>query len=539
MNIKNIALLSLGLAIMIGCKSAQGVTPVKSSNTNLISLAGVGVKNNPLTEQELMRWSHLDVIKDTIPGMSVDKAYTELLRGKTATTVIVAVIDSGIDEKHPDLEGRIWTNTKEIPNNGIDDDNNGYVDDIHGWNFLGESLYENMEVTRLLKITPENDPKYVGYKKEFDKKVNELKSQKMQFEFLSRSHKLVAEHLGKTNYTIDEVKKILTTREDLGNAKLIITQVMSMEPDINIEEEVKTFEKYIFTRLNHHFNLEFDGRSIVGDNPNDITDTKYGNNIVAGPVLEEAEHGTHVSGIIAQIRGNNLGGDGVAEQVKIMCIRAVPDGDEYDKDIALAIRYAVDNGAKIINGSFGKPFSPNREWVDEAIKYAASKDVLIVHAAGNDNADIDKADNFPDDNINGVEFADNFLSIGALNHFLDEKLVAPFSNYGKNNVDIFAPGMKIYATMPDNSYKYQQGTSMASPNAAGVAALIRGYYPNLTAVEVKQIIMESGVAINREVILPGSSKKVPFAELSKTGRIVNAYNALLLAAAKSKKKSKK
>lgn len=528
---------SLGVLVLVGCKSAS--TTPKTPPKGVITMMGVSSKKAELTEQELQRWSHLDVQKDTIPGMSVDRAYNELLRGKTPTKIIVAVIDSGIDEKHPDLSGRIWINTKEIPNNGIDDDNNGYIDDVHGWNFLGDALYENMEVTRLLKVTPESDPNHKTYKKEFDSKVKELNGQKFQVDMLFNTHKLVSDHLGKADYTLEEVQKILTTQADLGNAKMMMVQILSSNPEFKVEEELGEYKKYVYTRLNYHFNKEFNGRAVVGDNPQDINDRNYGNPVVAGPVIEEAEHGTHVSGIIAQLRGNGLGGDGVAEAVEIMCIRAVPDGDEYDKDIALSIRYAVDNGAKIINGSFGKPYSPNREWVDEAIKYAASKDVLIVHAAGNDSADIDKVGNFPDDNINGVEFANNFLSIGALNHYLDEKLVAPFSNYGKNNVDIFAPGMQIYATYPNNTYKFQQGTSMASPNAAGVAALIRSYYPHLTAAQVKQIMLDSGVSINREVELPGEPfKKVPFASLSKTGKIVNAYNAILEAERVKVKKTK-
>ncbi|MFN3756170.1 MAG: S8 family serine peptidase, partial [Flavobacterium sp.] len=279
-----------------------------------------------------------------------------------------------------------------------------------------------------------------------------------------------------------------------------------------------------------------DGRLKVGDNPNDLNDQGYGNGNVAGPVAKEAKHGTHVSGIIAQLRGNGLGGDGVAEHVEIMAIRAVPNGDEYDKDIALAIRYAADNGAKIINGSFGKGFSPQKEWVYEAIQYAASKDVLFVHAAGNDNNDIDVEESYPNDFVNGKEIADNFIKIGALSYEYGTKMVATFSNYGKENVDIFSPGDKIYATTPQNTYEYQQGTSMASPNAAGVATLIRCYYPELTAAQVKGIMMDSGISITREVALPGDpSTKVSFEDLSKSGKIVNAYNALLMAEKMTKK----
>ena len=278
-----------------------------------------------------------------------------------------------------------------------------------------------------------------------------------------------------------------------------------------------------------------DYRKVVGDNPDDITDTKYGDNNVLGDKIVSL-HGTHVAGIVAQVRNNGIGGDGIANNVEILTIRAVPMGDEYDKDIALGIRYAVDNGAKVINGSFGKGFSPHKEWVYDAIKYAESKDVLIVHAAGNDSKDIDTENNFPNDSDDKVtEFADNLITIGALNFDYGTKVVAIFSNYGKINVDVFAPGVKIYATAPNNTYKLLQGTSMAAPNVAGVAALIRSYYPKLSAKQVKHILMDSGVAITTDVIVGGKESDVrSFTTLSKSGKIVNAYNALLMAKKMSK-----
>ena len=299
--------------------------------------------------------------------------------------------------------------------------------------------------------------------------------------------------------------------------------------------------RYIYDQLNYNLNVNFNGRK-TGDNPDDMKETHYGNGNVKGPDVEDALHGTHVAGIIAQIRGNGIGGDGVvADNIEIMAVRAVPNGDEYDKDIALAIRYAVDNGAKVINGSFGKDYSPHKEWVWDAIKYAAKKDVLIVHAAGNDAKDVDTEPNFPTDETNGKEIADNLLTIGALNNVYGSKIVAEFSNYGAKNVDVFAPGVEIYATVPNNKYKYEQGTSMASPNAAGVAALIRSYYPKLTASQVKHILMDSGTPISEKVIVDEAKKEMPFATTCVSGKIVNAYNALLMAdkMSKNSKSSKK
>ena len=274
----------------------------------------------------------------------------------------------------------------------------------------------------------------------------------------------------------------------------------------------------------------------MGDNQENMDNKFYGNGNVKGTNVENALHGTHVAGIIAQIRGNNLGGDGIVDKnIEIMAVRAVPNGDEYDKDIALAIRYAVDNGAKVINGSFGKDYSPHKEWVWDAIKYAASKDVLFVHAAGNDSKDIDTEPNFPTDVKNGAEISDNVLTVGALNYEYGSKLVANFSNYGSKNVDVFAPGVKIYATVPNNKYKYEQGTSMASPIAAGVAALVRSFYPNLTASQVKHILMNSGTPISAVVTVGEQKTPVPFVNTCVSGKIVNAYNALLMAEQMSKK----
>ena len=282
-------------------------------------------------------------------------------------------------------------------------------------------------------------------------------------------------------------------------------------------------------KVNKLYNIDFSGR-ITGDDPYDIKDVPYGNAFVIGSKDDEL-HGTHVSGIILATRDNGKGMNGVAKNVKLLAVRTVPDGDEYDKDVALALRYAVDNGAKVINMSFGKSYSPNPEWVYDAIKYAASKDVLLVHAAGNDHKNIDKSDNFPNDAEDKIkEYADNVITIGAMTRNYDEDLVASFSNYGKMNVDLFAPGLEIYSTVPKDEYQSLQGTSMAAPEVAGVAALIRSYYPQLSASQVKHILMNSGIKVDLEVKLPGGNgKKVPFSELSVSGRVLNAYNALVMA----------
>ncbi len=502
--------------------------------TNPSNIDKTPLKTTPLKEEDLKRWSHLDLVKDTVPGMSVDRAYAEILKNKKGVKVIVGIVDSGVDIDHEDLQGRIWTNKNEIPGNKKDDDNNGFIDDVHGWNFLGDSNDENLELTRIVKKGDVNSADYKAAKAELETKLAEMNQQKPQVDMIAKADKDMRTYLKKEAYTLEDLKKISTTDQSLNQSKMIMTAVAT-QAGPGFQSEIKEYIDQVYGMLNYNLNVNFDGRKVVGDNPDDINDKKYGNGNVKGPDVEHALHGTHVAGIVAQVRGNGKGGDGVATNVEIMAVRAVPNGDEYDKDIALAIRYAVDNGAKVINGSFGKDYSPHKEWVWDAIKYAASKDVLIVHAAGNDAKNVDEEPNFPTDEKNNVEFADNFLTIGALNKETGINLVANFSNYGKTNVDIFSPGNEIYATVPNSKYRYLQGTSMASPNAAGVAALIRSYYPNLTAAQVKKIIMDSGTPINNNVAVGESRKNMPFADTCVSGKIVNAYNALLMAEQLSKK----
>jgi subtilisin family serine protease len=520
--------LSLAFAFALASCGTQ-----KMVSTPVENIDNLPLKTTPVAENDLKRWSHLDLVKDTVPGMSVDKAYKELIKGKKGKKVIVGIVDSGVDINHEDLKAVIWTNPKEIAGNGIDDDKNGYIDDIHGWNFLGDAVHEQLEMTRIVKKGP-GTPDYDKAKAELDKERAELSNVKPQYDMISQANESIKKHLKKETYTIEDLNSIKTEDKELLKNKTIMTQIGGMIGEGFVEKFQDEYD-HVFSTLNYNLNVEFDGRKIVGDNPNDLNDTKYGNNNVVGPEPKEAKHGTHVAGIVAQVRGNNLGGDGVTNNAQILTVRAVPNGDEYDKDIALGIRYAVDNGAKVINGSFGKYYSQQKEWVIDAIKYAESKDVLVVIAAGNESFDLDVTNKYPNDTYDGSpEFAKNVLIIGALSPAYGSKMIADFSNYGKNNVDIYAPGDEIYATTPLNTYEYLQGTSMASPNVAGVATLIRSYYPSLTAVQVKQIIMESGTPLKNTVTIGEDKHKANFADASKSGRIVNAYNALVLAAKMAK-----
>ena len=550
---KRIFLAAFSVAVLMSsCDTTAPLISIPAENVDQLPL-----KVSDLSEEQLKDWPAKDIQEDTIPGMSVEKTYNELIKGK-GTSVIVAVIDSGVDIDHEDLEGVIWTNPDEIPGNGIDDDKNGYIDDVHGWNFLGDIVQEQLEKSRIVQKydaqfkgkTLEQIPSaqkelfktYTKAKEEVETERDELIQQKTQYEQIlaavKSAHTAVSQKLGKEDYTAEEVEALEATTDMEQRNKAILTQMLNYEDTIPefitmIGEQLESMAD----RLNNNYNLNGNYRAALGDNPDDIKDTKYGNNNVIGPDPESAMHGTHVAGIIAAERDNGIGMNGVANNVQIMSVRAVPDGDERDKDIALAIRYAVDNGAKVINTSFGKYYATNPEWVYDAIKYAAKKDVLIVNASGNEGIDLDNGDTvYPNDQLDNItEFADNVISVGALNFSYGGKLAASFSNYGKSNVDVFAPGVQIWSTVPGNEYQFLQGTSMAAPEVAGVATMLRSYYPQFSAAQIKQIIMQTGVSTNIQVSAGGDPENVKsFSSLSKSGKMINMYNAFKMAELSSK-----
>jgi subtilisin family serine protease len=527
-NFKPIAYLSLVATLFVGCGSTSDIvsTPIENIDTSPLKVTN-------LTEAEEKNWGHLDLIKDTIPGMAADKAYAEIIKNKKGKKIIVAVIDSGIDIDHEDLDGVIWTNKAEIPNNGKDDDKNGYIDDIHGWNFLGDTYDEQLEYVRLLASGDTTNPRYNEAKAKHEEDSQLWTGRKTQYDQIAQVIKntddALSAHLNNKDYTIEDVNAIKTEDEALLKAIQIAQSVNANGSTLaEANKEIKESLEQINERLNCHFNKNFSGRK-TGDDINDLSDAGYGNGNVK-PVKKSESHGTHVAGIIAAERNNGIGANGVANNVEIMSIRAVPNGDEYDKDVALAIRYAVDNGAKVINGSFGKSFSPHADWVRDAIKYASDNDVVIVHAAGNSSEDIDVDPNFPDDNVNFVEISNTYIRVGSLTSKYGSKMVSGFSNYGKKNVDIFAPGSEIYSTTPENEYDSKGGTSMAAPAVAGIVALVRSQYPNLTASQVKRVILESGLPLSTKVVVGGDASNVkPFSDLSKSGKIANTYNALIIA----------
>lgn len=540
-------LFSREVAVLAGC-----VALMTAFTTNTSAQSKTQVPKN---------WHLLSYDTDSVFGTSTEKAYKELLKGKKSTPVIVAVIDSGIDTTHEDLKGILWTNPREIPGNGKDDDHNGYVDDIHGWNFLG-----GKDGTSLKEDSEEAAREYYRYKTKYgnpdsalakdakeyttwqqlQSKVEKPNSQfKMQYksmaklqENVNKCESILKTYLGKEDFNVVQLDSIQTTNQDVLLARNFMTRLLKSAGDepATFSEFKMEFDEYMnelkrkaeSTEVMPNANRE----KIVGDNLEDINDNKYGNNDVMGTF---GFHGTHVSGIIGASRNNGAGMDGVADNVRIMAVKAVPDGDERDKDVALAIRYAVDNGAQIINMSFGKPFSPHKDWVDAAVKYAEEKGVLLVHAAGNDGSNNDSVPNFPNPDYLDGTTATNFITVGAGSNGTGNDKVASFSNYGKKGVDLFAPGVQIYSTIPGgNKYGSASGTSMASPVVAGVAALVLSYYPELSARQLKYVLEKSATPLpdgTTMVNKPGTSdEKVNFADLSVTGGMVNSYEALKLAA---------
>ena len=523
---------------------------------------------NDTTKKAPENWFNLDRDNDNVQGVSTEKTYKELLNGKTSKTVVVAVIDGGIDVKHEDLQGKIWVNEDEIPGNGKDDDGNGYIDDINGWNFLGGKDGENVnfdtyELTRELvrledkfqgksvdDLSKSEKKEYEYFQKvkdDYDSKVAEAKevyeNYQSMADVIKHSMRLISAYLNISEEELTPEKLASVNSPDDKIKRAVSVLGYSLENDVKIEYLEEAIE-YFENQLKYFLNKDFNPRNIVGDDYDDLSDRFYGNPDVTGP---RADHGTHVAGIIAADRNNSLGIKGVANDVKIMAIRAVPNGDEHDKDVANAIRYAVDNGADIINMSFGKGYSPQKEYVDEAVLYAEKNGVLLVHAAGNDSENLDEANNYPTKNLDiRRKPAKNWLEIGASSWGDADNFVGEFSNYGKKSVDVFAPGVDIYSTMPNSKYENQNGTSMASPVSAGVAALLLSYYPDLTADQLKDIIMKSSSKFdNMKVNMPGEPEnegdddEVEFEKLSVTGGIINAFEAVKLAESMNLKSKKR
>ena len=479
----------------------------------------------PENDKDLKTWYHKDHSSTKVYGVNTENAYKFFeSKGLKPKSVVVAVLDSGVEVDHPGLVKNMWKNPNEIPNNGKDDDGNGYIDDVYGWNFIGgkngDIDVDNMEVTRVVKKykpifegddsaknkenqakMPEDFEMYMKSKQLFATKSEEAKQNFQLYTMIEKAIPDMVRLLNGKNLTKENLAAIKPTTQQEAMAMNVLGQV-SKDPEIagksasEVEQYLKNQMKegldHFRPQAEKSYNLDFDPRKeIVGDNYDDYSEKKYGNNHYEGP---DAKHGTHVAGIIAGLVNGSENQYGVASRVaKIMTVRAVPDGDERDKDVANAVRYAVDNGAKILNMSFGKPVSPGKNVVWDAFKYAESKGVLLVKAAGNENENIAEHQYFPTNFKSQADekpFINNMIVVGANTNDADA-LKASFSNFDQKMVDVFAPGDKIYSTVPDGKYEYLQGTSMASPVVAGAAAIMLAYMPNLKPEQIIESLVKS------------------------------------------------
>lgn len=520
-----------------------------------LQLVSAQVNSVDSLDANLLNWYNQDMELDRVPGISTERVYKEVLSNKEfKKTIIVAIIDSGVDIHHEDLEGKIWLNRGEIAGNKLDDDNNGYIDDVHGWNFIGNDKgeniqLENFEYTRIYKkynskfasissnseISKEEEKLYVTYRKSkelYEKNLIKYKKEQegisMFEEIFLAAKEIINTETGVNPVTLKDLKSIKTKDKKTSQAISFLIDKYKMGLT---EEKISEYKNHTEECIDKHLNLEFNPRDIIGDNPFDINDVKYGNNDVKGP---RSDHGTSVAGVIAANRNNGIGINGVTQNVKLMILRTVPQGDEYDKDVALAIKYAADNGADIINMSFGKEMSPNKEFVDEAIRYAASKNILMINSSGNSALDVDEIDMYPTDRLTDGTIVESWVNVGASTKYKTSSIAAEFSNYGAKNVDIFAPGKDIISLEPENLYGMSDGTSLSSPIVTGVAALVWSYYPELSAVQLKEVLLNSSKKFKKgKVLIPDieSEKRAKgkFNRLSVSGGIVNAYDALKMA----------
>ena len=535
------------------------MSPTLRLLTGLLLLATLGHAQTPGPQ-----WHHLDPAADHVMGISTERAYALLRqqgRRPARRPVIVAVIDGGIDTTHVDLKRVLWHNPGELPGNGRDDDHNGYIDDVYGWNFLGGADGRNV-----FNIQKEETRLYARLRPQYAGKTLATvpKAQQAEFRLYQQAEKgyttqraeTAAEYAMYNQVLTRELANTAALKKALGVTVLdsallhhppttdtaLVHQATSyyrqlrqrgQQPNTDsVLSGLRTYTRSLQNQLAYAYNLDYVPQPLVGEHPANLTERYYGNNNVQASLNGHGnDHGTHCAGIIGADRTNHLGVQGVADRVRIMSVRAAPEDDERDKDVANAIRYAVDNGAQIISMSFGKFLSPEKSAVDGAMRYANAHGVLLVHGAGNDGIDTDTVHFHPSGYYLSGQVVPNMLTVGASTPTNNERLSARFSNYGPQSVDVFAPGQDILSTVSNSQYRLMSGTSMATPVVAGIAAVLKAYFPQLTPADLKRIIMASAVPCHTQVLRPGSKQLVDFATLSRAGGVVNLYEAVRLASA--------
>lgn len=507
------------------------------------------VKANQNEDKDLMTWYHNDFATSKVYGVNTENAYKYLeSKGLKPTTVVVGVLDSGVQVDHPGLVKNVWSNPNEVPNNGKDDDGNGYIDDVHGWNFIGgkngDIDVDNMEVTRVVAKykpifegddsaknkanqakMPEDFAMYMKAKELFTKNSVEGRQALQTYTMINDLIPNMVRLLAGKSVTAENIAAIKAPGDQKDAIALNVLGQVAQNPEFQGKSPVD-FEKAMKEEMKEaldsvtpqaqQYDLNYDPRkSIVGDNYDDYSEKNYGNNHYEGP---DATHGTHVAGIIAGLPQGKEIQHGVASKVaKIMSVRTVPNGDERDKDVANAIRYAVDNGAKVLNMSFGKPVSPGKTVVWDAFKYAESKGVLLVKAAGNENEDVTEHVAYPTNYKNVTDekpLVNNVIVVGASTN-KNDALRASFSNFNKNKVNVFAPGEQIYSTVTKGGYKYLQGTSMASPVVAGAAAVLLAYMQGLKPDQIIEALVKSS----------NPSTTNQFSDFSQAGGVIDVKKA--------------
>jgi subtilisin family serine protease len=542
---------------LVGCSSSRPTTtPAPDQDTTATTQASSSEskqeeKDVSAPSRAPQDWYHLDQVPRSGPGLDTRTAYQTVLENRAPQdTVRVAIIDSGFDIDHEDLSGKMWTNADEVPGNEVDDDGNGYVDDVHGWNFIGgpngksvnEDTYELTRIyvnlrERFAEVDSAEVPsgardryqRYQKIKRTFKRKRRQakqrLKKVKKAQDAVQASMKTLKQHLQTDTLTKEKVLSVSSSKKKVRRAQRTLRYFYNQNLT---PSDLQDYKNHLERKVEYNYNPDFNPRPIVGDDYSDKTERSYGNNDVVGP---DASHGTHVAGIVGAVRTNDIGVDGVARGVRLMSVRTVPNGDERDKDVSNAIRYAVDNGADVINMSFGKRYSPNKEVVDDAVQYADSMGVLMVHAAGNDGSNVDSTKNYPTPHYQDGGQAKLWIEVGASSWKGGKQLAAPFSNHGDERVDVFAPGQSIYSTVPNDKYDRNNGTSMAAPMVSGLAALMMAHYPSLSPAQVRSIILDTATRYKEQIVSrPGGTGTVRFGKLSQTGGIVDAHAALRRAA---------